>query len=296
MPLPVSSSSIMAASSTGPLNPTPRRAARAARDAARPPFMSEVPRPYMRPSCTAPPNGSVVQPSPTGTTSVCPSSRTPGPAPPCSVMCRLLRSGTTAVSTTSSPSSTAAMCSTFTVAASPPGGFCPVALTSSVVRSTSVASSILSSTACSSAETPIHSALRQQVDRPSEPGDSFVDPVRWSGGEAETQGVGEPPGRGECRAGDERDALGQCPVEQFRRVDAVVERHPEEESALGVGPSGDVAEVLAQRRVHRLLAPLVFRPLGDQVVLQVPAGEEPGQQALRREVGARVHRLLGVDQ
>ena len=45
MPLPVSSSSTTAASSTGPLSPAPRSAASATSAAARPPFMSEAPRP-----------------------------------------------------------------------------------------------------------------------------------------------------------------------------------------------------------------------------------------------------------
>ena len=79
----IPSSSTRAASTTRPGNgPLRRRASVAKSIAARPPFMSAEPRPHRRPSTTSPLNGSNVQPSPSVTTSVCPSNISVGPGPP----------------------------------------------------------------------------------------------------------------------------------------------------------------------------------------------------------------------
>ena len=65
--------------------------------AARPPFMSAEPRPYIRPSTISAPNGSTVQPSPSVTTSVWPSNISvgPGPPPPSTTAITLGRPGAT---------------------------------------------------------------------------------------------------------------------------------------------------------------------------------------------------------
>ena len=84
-PTPPSSSPTVAATVTSPRSSTPSSpsARSAATKVASPPFMSHEPRPYRRPSTTAPESGPWVQAagSPFSTVSMCAFSRIPFPPP-----------------------------------------------------------------------------------------------------------------------------------------------------------------------------------------------------------------------
>src|SRR6185436_7876800 len=79
---PLSSSAVPLISTVpGSVSPARAIASTANTEAAIPAFMSHTPRPKILPSFTRPPNGSTVQPSPAGTTSMCPLRWTTGPGP-----------------------------------------------------------------------------------------------------------------------------------------------------------------------------------------------------------------------
>ena len=258
--------------------------------------MSALPRPRTQPSRSSPQNGSTVHPSPTGTTSVWPSRSRPGPSPPSRTARRLGRPG--AMSTTSTEPA-------FPAGLRQDGGgrgllawwVLPGARTTRVSETSSPAS-IRSRTRRSSSDTTACGSIRpRRPGRPRGPAGARLPRCArgwwWRSRSAAHRGTA---GSVEGVAGDEGDALREREREERLRVDGGLEGDPEEEAALRVGPAGAAGEVLLQCPLHRPLAPAVLRPLRRQVRVEVAAGEEAGHEPLHGEVGAGVHRLLGVDQ